>query len=654
MKTLRTPRFWLLTTAALMLGAHGTANAQTASSYNYGTPTMVAAAPGLPSVPAEQIARDVTREVNPRSGQMELAAAPFDPFEDDPNLAGALQLRSADGGLSIDGQPLQGGAIVDVSFYYNSPSDDPFGGRNYGDASFVNGQLAPIVTRDSRVLECSTRVENVVYDHSNYYARSPHLGIYRPYRHYIGHSGFGFGFGSSYFGPGFGFYNSNRRNFRSIRRFGSPRVVRGYRSDNRDGRRDRRADRDRYRDHDGDRDRRRDHEGERDRRRDHDSDRDRDRDRDRDGRRGEDRADREDRSETRQGLTSRQRENRLRALEAYGSAMPWSGSTRSSRRSTLRSATPQPRIAIGSSRTSIQSGTPKIPPQISQSDLKNPERRSQARRGAETRTGRVGNTSRRVTTNRDLSSRVNTRSAGTQAPRSTSIRSSAAPSRAVISRPSGSSQPSPRSSGPKSSSSSGTIKTRASSSRPSSRSAPSRASSRSTSSSRSSSSSGRSKPSRSSSSRNTKSRQLNFFPNRTQGGRQVVTSQSVDCAREDVLRVFVPNDRLDAARFDGLTLIALDAQGGETPIYIPPNYIEGFRLASSGRIQPQGYQQPGIQQSQGYQSPQPYAVTPAPTYPQSSYPRSSGRIEVAPCPAGTTKQPDGTCLQASYSAYPTR
>ena len=77
MKTLRTPRFWLLTTAALIFGSALPAHAQGALSYQTSAPTMVAAAPGLPSVPAEQIARDVTSEFNPRTGVRELIGAPF-------------------------------------------------------------------------------------------------------------------------------------------------------------------------------------------------------------------------------------------------------------------------------------------------------------------------------------------------------------------------------------------------------------------------------------------------------------------------------------------------------------------------------------------------------------------------------------------------
>jgi len=128
----------------------------------------------------------------------------------------------------------------------------------------------------------------------------------------------------------------------------------------------------------------------------------------------------------------------------------------------------------------------------------------------------------------------------------------------------------------------------------------------------------------------------NFFPDGGYGGRSVVSSRSVDCAREDKLRVFIPNERLDAARFDGLTLIAFDAQGGEAPIYLPPNYIEGYRLAASGQVRPQGISS----------APQ-YAAPPVSLPPQT--------IEAAPCPAGTTKQANGTCLQVGGTfGYPTR
>jgi len=65
MKQMCKPRFWLLATAALIFGSHISASAQSSTvfqpgPYNTGAPTMVAAAPSLPKISAEQIARDVT------------------------------------------------------------------------------------------------------------------------------------------------------------------------------------------------------------------------------------------------------------------------------------------------------------------------------------------------------------------------------------------------------------------------------------------------------------------------------------------------------------------------------------------------------------------------------------------------------------------
>jgi hypothetical protein len=85
--------------------------------------------------------------------------------------------------------------------------------------------------------------------------------------------------------------------------------------------------------------------------------------------------------------------------------------------------------------------------------------------------------------------------------------------------------------------------------------------------------------------------QHEMFPGDGHSGAVVVSSHR-DCAREDQLVLFIPNDRLEAARFDGLTLIlrdvTYDPRTGQTtvyderPLYIPPNYIEGFRIATAG------------------------------------------------------------------------
>jgi len=558
MKHLRTPRFWLLTTAALVFGSQITAVAQT-TTYQSGAPTMVAAVPGLPSIPADQIARDVTSEFNPRTGVRELVAAPFDPFEEDPALAGSLRLKSAEGAIAIDGQPLRDGALVEVDFYYNSPSDDPYGGRNYSDVSFVNGELAPVVLRDTRILECSTRVENVVYDHNTYYDRGYVSGIYRPYRHYAGHYGFGFGFGNSYFGPGYGYYGSRRayrdrgyhRN-RSSRSGTHRRVLDAVR--NRDG-------------GERGRDRRNDVRG----------------DRTGDRRNG---TVRPPRANSR-NLSNRQIEDRTRRIQSYGSGRTRADVRRNSGGSgPMRAGNVQPRIELAPA--SPQSSAPQNQRRRAQSN-RNETRQTQSRRNADRRS--------EIT-------RAEPRRSG---PRPTETRRSE-PRRNEVRR-----------SEPRRSESRRTEPRRQSNPRPKKvKSAPRRVSRG-----------------------DIKQRiQKNFFPNDGYGGRNVVSSRSVDCAREDKLSIFIPNDRLDAARFDGLTLIALDAQGGETPIYLPPNYIEGYRLAASGQVRPQGV---GSVPQNG---------RPPVTIPSLSTPRRV--IEAAPCPAGTLKQVDGTCLQTGPVGYPTR
>lgn len=65
------------------------------------------------------------------------------------------------------------------------------------------------------------------------------------------------------------------------------------------------------------------------------------------------------------------------------------------------------------------------------------------------------------------------------------------------------------------------------------------------------------------------------------------------CVREESVTLHIPQDRLDAARFDGLTLVVIDNAERDIPIYIPPNYIEGFRQAAGHRhVQSQTYGYP--------------------------------------------------------------
>lgn len=554
----RTTRFWLLTGAALMTA--GTVHAQSKPTPPYASaPTMVQAAPGFPSIPAEQIARDTTEEVNPRTGQRELVAAPFDPFEQDPTVAASVRLRSVDQATAIDGTPLRDGALLEMDIYYNSPSDDPYGGRGYGDALFLNGELAPVVTRDSRILECSSRVENVVYDHTAYYG-GPSIGIYRPYRHYAGHygfanSGFGFGFGSrGYRDRGYGFGYSSRG-------YSQPRLRnRNLRRDNRELRREIR--------------------------------------------------DRDDRQDARRDRERSERIKRDADRRNLGRVDSYSGRS-GTRGGAQRGVNPPRRLEMGTRTRSDRDVVRRSEPR--QTDT----RRSEPRRAAPERAERRQPETRRNAPRRSETRRETAPQPQRAEPRRAEPRrqSNPSPRRAAPQR----AQPAPRSSTPPKRTRSAPPKTT------------------------------RSTPRRQSNPGRTVRRQLDFFPRDGYGGREVVTSRSVDCAREETLRVFLPADRLDAARFDGLTVLVLDRDGGETPVFIPPNYIEGFRLAASGQIRPQGVN-PNAQNG---------TLTRVPQRQGNTYRLPDTQIESAPCPVGTTLQADGTCLQGSVinsgsSGYPGR
>jgi len=115
-------------------------------------------------------------------------------------------------------------------------------------------------------------------------------------------------------------------------------------------------------------------------------------------------------------------------------------------------------------------------------------------------------------------------------------------------------------------------------------------------------------------------------------GRKSRTVQ-VQCAREESLTIHIPQERLNAARFDGLTVIVLDRKGHELPVFIPPNYIEGFRQAT-GR--------PAINSS-GYTS----------SSPESSIQEQSiQEPQIAMCPTGTRPLADGSCTIFDYPGYP--
>jgi len=522
----------------------------------------------LPEISPRQIASDVELKFNPDTGAKEYIAPSFDPFEEDRSMAGTASLRSVSSATTIDGQSVRGGALLDMTFYYNSASNDPYDTRGYEDAVYLSGEYAPVTRRDNRILECNERVQDVVYYHEDYYRPSFHVNLFRPYRHYRGHHRFdrfrdrGYGFGRGFRGSrgfgsrhGIGFSNRgrirnrdrNRTRTRDRRRNGlTDRLI--DRS-NREGRRDRnrRGTRDRNRHEDGAATRRNNRAatgrnssaGEANRA-------------ERRANRAERRANRAERNRSERNRTDRNRSNRVRNPRLGSNDAPRARRVERTPRAE-RTPRPAPRAA-----------TPRpAPAPRAVAPAPRPERAAPARRPQRAERSRPARAERAPNRAREIKSR--------NAPR----------------RNSGGSR---------------------------------------------------------GGNRGIKLKLMSVLPMASAWSRNVVRNVDVQCAREEMLTVHIPQERLDAARFDGLTVLVLDRTGQEIPVYVPPNYIEGFRQAVGGQVRP----------NVSYQEPRTSApVTREPVYQQ---PRRN-TIESAPCPVGTTKQNDGTCLQGgttTYGGYPTR
>lgn len=497
----------------------------------------------LPNLSPSEISRDVTREFNNRTGTEEFTAPTFDPFEQDRSMAGAVSLRSIGGGVTtIDGDVVSDGAILDMNFYYNSASDDPYDLRGFTDMAFLSGSLAPAVRRDNRILECSRNVENVVYDH-RYYTTPLFLsiGLNRGFRHYSGHRGYG-RFDRPYWrNRGFGNFGHGRTVNRGWGRTTSPR---SRTVDTRDNRTRNEREVRRIRDQDRDRN------NERNRSRGHNASSTNAVRADRNGRMrqtlstGQERARNSSRSENRNNRaetrTNEQRANNTRAVSNNRQ-----GTRTVTQNSRVRPTTP-----------AVASTTERAERRVSRSDRKNPstqQTRSKSRQQSAPK--QRSNSERRSTTKQRSSTRTRSRNNNSSTRRS-----------------------------------------------------------------------------------NTSKRVLNFFPENRVYGRNIVSNVSVDCARQETLSVFIPAQRLEAARFDGLTVLALDGQGQEYPVFIPPNYIEGFKQAIGGQyIRSSGMAVPSTYAPESYTAPYVSEVRPQP-------------LSEVSCPTGTRKQADGTCLlvQGSY------
>ena len=525
-----------LTAASVILFA-ASASAQTAvdadrwgDGYNGGTVSS------LPDLAPETIAADTrTRIVD---GRAVVEAPTFNPFEDsDRGFAGEAYLRSSRGEFDRRGEPLPDGAVLDVSLIYASGSDDPYDVRGFEDAVFLSGELSQSVRYDSDVLECSSRVTDVVY-RDDYYSGVSHglvAGLYMPFPFYRGHRHYGYSYTPYYPGGYYRFRDGRRyRHGRGpIGRAGFAGYRHGYRHGRRDGYRDGRI----YGDHGG---RVRDGRVWDGRNRDG---------RVRDGRRGDDRVregrDRDrrarDNSPTRpvRNLGSRGTGDRgMDRLEAGPNRIDNPAVARERRRDIRREARPESRR-----------------PEVGRPDT----RRAEPRGARPLRGG--GDTRRAVPTDRPelrLENRQPTpRRPVTQSRERVTDRRRVSPKNYTPSRAE------PRRAEPKRSSPKRAAPQRSAPKRSApKRSTPNRVNRATDGAFRGSEARGK--------------RRFDYYPR----GTRVSTHTESRCAKRESLGLFIPAERLEAARFDGLTVVLLSRTGEEVPVYVPPNYIEGFRQAA--------------------------------------------------------------------------
>ena len=436
-----------------------------------------AAAQDIRDVGPEDIAREVRTEFDVRSGREVHIAPSFDPFSDDETLAGTLSLRSADTARDLDGRVLSGGAVLDLELYFSRSGEPAFGRTR--DALFLSGEPVPIVSRDSRDLECSSRVTETVYLADRYYGGySGYRGLTRlrpgylfgggyadPYRYGdagYGHYGYGHGYGYGHPGYHGGYVPVTPRRRRPPRR----RVGHGH-------------------------------------------------------------------DETPQPPRTTYDPDRYAPIDDSGQGRPALG------RDYIRDSVPD----------KTGSRTDRRRPRTTRTDRDRAAPVAPAPRTPPRDPRLVGTPDRRP---------------AVTAPRSRPAASAPSPSPRPRPAP-----PAPRPSKP------------AASSPPVSRPRPTPAPRPAP--SKPKASSGRRDPSRPSRS-DLKGPRL--FPNGY--GDVAVVSASRDCAVEDRLSLFIPEERLEAARFDGLTIWVRDVEPGpdstlsiydERAVFIPPNYIEGFRRA---------------------------------------------------------------------------
>ncbi len=497
----------------------------------------------FPQIPPEKIAADVEVRYDALTGQPEYVARDFDPFEGMPDLAGKAWLRSAQNATSIDGVAVGGGAFLDVSVMYDTDTPDAYDVRGFQEAYYADGVPAPIISYDNQTLDCSSKVTEVTYD-NRYYNGAAYgylAGIYINYPLYRGHRHYRprhlYGYRDNY---GWRHRPHRPRHGRFSRDRDDYKRYYHDRYDHSD-RHDRRDRHDRYDRYDQDDRHSSDRRHERDR-----SDRDRhwrdrnDNDGDQGGRHHSDRNDRHpDRHANHRNV------NPTHAPVLHPVRPPRNG---------------QPlAVRPGADRDYFEN-----------KDRRNSNRSRHDRNRSESNDHRIDSKRSVRTRTGDSLRRVH----------QSRLRGDGATPRVSDSRPDPVTRPRSLVQ-PKPSSLKEYTKRSSSKRRSDQRPKMDRA------------------VDRAFEGRNPKrgEHKLNYFP--VSGYSQSNVYTSGRCLKEERLTVHIPQDRLDAARYDGFTIVLVDYAGVDIPVYVPPNYIQGFRQATGGASYshrtspPSGYPVPG-------------------------------------------------------------
>ncbi|NNE58032.1 MAG: hypothetical protein HKN36_08000 [Hellea sp.] len=478
-----------------------------------------------------QIAGDVEARFDPLTGRTEYVAQDFDPFEGDSTIAGSARLRSASTGISRDGVSIAGGAYLDVSVLYTAATRDPYDSKGLEFPVYISGQPVNVMTYDVQTLDCTRDITRVTYDDS-YYRGSYYGyvgGIYRLYPRYRGHSHYYSHRDRIRYGA---WRHNNRHGYNGYYHGNRGHNFGGYHGGNYGGHNGRNGNRGNSH---GNNNGQGNNNGN-----------------------GNNNGENGNSNGNNQNLTPEEVRQRIQEREAI-----WNRELQENRRDhnsvTSRNVVRPDRLGerrlvnpVDTSRRPISSAPPAVQPQRPSRSYSPPSRVVTPNQPTE----------RRLTLPRSSETR--------SAP---SVRSNI-PVRAAPSQPAVTPAPNRSST------------TRATPSRPpAARTTPSRPSSaRSTPSRPSSSSSGRSSSrpatrpsSRSNNSGRSSGRRVdNYYSGET------FTQTSVDtrCIKEERLTLHIPAERLEAARFDGLSIAILDRNGNDIPLYVPPNYIEGFGQAN--------------------------------------------------------------------------